>query len=633
MPDGAPVSLRRRLPRARSSFRALLAAGLCALALLPACAPELPVAVTREVVHLHGTPYERGKQHGTILRDKVRAFYTKLLASALLPNLNREQPSIAGFLVRYQQPEYADGKFSYAVLLEMAQSIEPQLPEAVRDELHGLADGSGLTYEEVLILNTFADSVLAVRAIAATLKLSHGPQLQSVQFVGMKRHDGTQQKPHEYVALPTALTTSVPTDAALQLVYTDAEGVNVPTLRLQIDEALYTAESAGVTVDAADPLRVVVTVAPPGGWPAASAVAVLSSVADTTIAANPPPAHPRFGRDEGFTFTTAGDTRAAAAVPNIAPDDGRSRPPPVAVGLRGSALAPGVATGPLLGQHFALLDAGAAHETTVILVHHPEQGGAYATVGWAGLIFGFSGMSEAGLGYVCNFSDTLDNAILKDLLPQVSDLPSAKLTATGWPMGLAMRQVLAADATVDAARDRLATMQHVMGWTCLLADKSGAMRNLELDADARLIPAKTVQGVFEVPEALAGVGGDPDMLGIAVHYREHVVDVDTAITTVASALLAESGLNVRIASQSIVSTYWLKSLRTAHRLGEALAAGRGSFDLPKLQALLAEPQFVDQSDSMNAVILDPASGTIHDAMGMAPATDAPWRSFRFGDAP
>lgn len=596
-----------------------------------ACAPELPVAVTREVVHLHGSPYERGKQHGTVLRDKVRAFYTKLLASALLPNLNREQPAIAGFLVRYQQPEYQDGKFSYGVLLEMAQSIEPTLPQEFKDELRGIADGSGLTYEQVLILNTFADTVLSVRAIAATLKLSHGPALETVQFVGMKTHKGEQQKPHPYVALPTALTTTVPTDATLRLVYTDAEGVNVPTLRLQIGDDLYVDGSPGVTIDDADPLRVVVEIKPPQGWPAGAAVSVLSSVADVTIAADPPPAHPRFGRDEGFTFTTAGDTRAAAEVPNIAPDDGRSRPPPIAFAVRGAALAPGVSTGPLLGQHFALLDAGAAHETTVILVHHPESGGAYATVGWAGLAFGFSGMSEAGLGYVCNFSDTLDNAILKDLLPQVSDLPSAQLTATGWPMGLAMRQVLAQATTVDAARQQLETIQHVMGWTCLLADKSGSVLNLELDADARLIPSKVLQGVHVVPEDKATVGGDPDLFGLAVHYREHVVDVDGAITTIASALLADAGLNVRIAAQSVVSTYWLKSLRTAHRLGERLAAGKGSFDLPKLQALLGEAAFVDTSDSMNAVILDPASGTIHDAMGDAPATDAPWRSFHFGE--
>ena len=118
-----------------------------------------------------------------------------------------------------------------------------------------------------------------------------------------------------------------------------------------------------------------------------------------------------------------------------------------------------------------------------------------------------------------------------------------------------------------------------------------------------------------------------------MHFVEHVVDVNPGITNIASALLAKSGLNVRIASQSVVSTYWLKSLRTAHRLGVALAAGRGTYDVVKLQSLLGEPQFVDRSDSMNAVVLEPAKGLLHHAMGAAPATDAPWQTFSFAEAP
>ena len=498
------MSWMRTIAHGRRSLGALAVRSTIASAVLCAalagatagCAPDAQVATTREVVHLHGDAYARGLQHGTVLRDKVRAFYTKLLGVALLPNLNREQPSISGFLVQYQSEKYQNGRFSYEVLLEMALSIEPKLTDAVRDELRGISDGSGLSYEEVLILNTFADTVLAVRAIAATLRLSHGPRLASVQFIGKLKADGTQQKPIEYVPLPYAVTTAVPIDSALKLRITDAEGVAVETLRINLGETLFLHDSPGVSIETIAGVGVDVTIVPPKGLPAATQVGVLLNVADIVSAEIPPPAHLRFGRDEGFTFTTVGDPRLAKEVANIAPDDGLTRPPPVIVGLRGDSAVGG---GPLLAQHFALLDAGAAHETTVLLVHHLDNGGVFATVGWAGMAWGFSGMNAAGLGYACNFSDTLDNAILKDLLPVVSNLPSATLTATGWPVGLAMRQVLENDATVAAATARLSGMQHVMGWVCGVADKEGAMAGIELDGDALLLPSTTVNGLHVIP--------------------------------------------------------------------------------------------------------------------------------------
>lgn len=604
---------------------AILAVWLLAPA-LPACHSPEPEPVTREVIHLHGDGYQRGLQHGQRLRHRIRAFYTRLLTVALFPNLGREQPPIAEFLQRYQGPTYQNGNFSYQVLLEMAETVEAELPADVREEIRGIADGCGLTYDQVLVLNTFADTTLAVRAIAATLKLSRGPRLQSIQFLGQLDAAGAQTKPIAYLPLPHALTSAVPTGATLRLVLHDPEGVDETTVRVVMGDRVFEPGSAGFATAELGEGRLQVTLTPPTPLPAAQAVSLVVVAGDRTVAADPPPAHARFGRDEGLTFTTVGDERPPTAVANVAPDDGRSRPPPVALAVRGAASADGELR---LAQHFALIDAGASSDATVVLVHHPPQGPTWATVGWAGIAWGLAGVADSGLSWGCNFADTLDNAVVKDLLPQVGDLPAAKLTARGWPIGFAMRHALAQATTVSGAIAALRPLQHLNGWSCVLGDAAGDMAVVELDANARLLHAKTGDGVHVVPEV--GVGPGPasasaDDARLSVHYVANVQDVDPAIAAVATALLEPTGLPVRIDQQALVSTYWLKSLRTFGQLGERLAQGRGAWDVPKLQTLLAEPRFVDRSDSMFAVVIEPKARRLHHAMGALPATAADWQS-------
>ncbi len=615
--------------RRGANWRSALCALCCALS---ACHSPLPEPLTRAVLHLHGDGYQRGLQHGQQQRHRIRAFYTRLLDVALFANLGREQPAIAGFLTHYQRPEYQDGNFSYQLLVEMAHSVATTLPQELLDELRGISDGCGLTYDQVLVLNTFADTVMAVRAIASTLRLSRGPRLQSVQFLGMKDGQGAPSKAISYVPLAHALTTSVPLDAGVRLVLNDSDGVDPATVRVVMAEVgkppeVYVAGSPGYAAQPDGATGLAVTVTRPGGLPAAKAMSLLVFSGDLTVVSDPPPAHARFGREEGFAFTTAGDPRAASEVPNTAPNDGRSQPPPIAAAVRGSASADGMLR---LAQHFALLDAGASSDATLVLVHHPKDGPAFATVSWAGIAFGFAGMSASGLSWTCNFSDTLDNAIVKDLLPKVSKLSTAQLSATGWPIGFALRHAAAQSATVDGAIAALSPLQHLMGWQCLLGDASGAMRGVEVDADARLIPSKTVDGLHVIGgEASApgptAAGDTADELRMSVHYVENLVDVDPAIATAATALLEPTGVPVRIDQQRVVSTYWLKSLRTFGQLGDAIRQGRGTWDLASLQRLVAEPRFVDTSDSMYAVVLEPKARRLYHATGALPATDAEWQ--------
>jgi hypothetical protein len=84
----------------------------------------------------------------------------------------------------YSSERYQNGNFAYELLLESAKNVERSLNRATRDELRGIADGSGLTYDQVLVLNTFFDTVLAVRGVALAIRLSRAPQIKSLEFVG-----------------------------------------------------------------------------------------------------------------------------------------------------------------------------------------------------------------------------------------------------------------------------------------------------------------------------------------------------------------------------------------------------------------------------------------------------------------
>ncbi len=621
--------------------RLLITVALLALLIAtPGCVDE-PIPVYRETIHLRGAPYDRGLDHGKRLRPRIRAFYTQLLATALLPNLNREQPSIGGFLKGYAVAPYTNGQFSYRVLLEMAQAVETQLPDRYKDEMRGIADGSGMTYEQILILNTFPDTVLAVRAIAATLRFSRGPRIGRWQVLGVKNTKGEQVKEKAYVPSFTAQAVEIPTDAKIRLVLTDPEGVDPKTVRVQLDTHVYEPGDPAVSTRALDTdpgelkeLEVILT--PDKPMPAAAVQALILQVADVTIADNPLPAHPRFGREETLTFTTAGYGKALEDVPNTGVDDGRTRPPPVAFAVKGPATTNGE---PLLAQHFALLDAGAAHQATTLFVHHAEPGSGtadHAYVSWAGMTWGFSGMNRHGVAWACNFSDTLDNAILKDLIPQLNDISKAKLTTTGWPIGMAMREVSRDAGDSDAATAKLRTMQHVMGWNCTIVDKGGKLRIAEVDANAKGLGVALLADAVTVVQWRGDAANSPSSntehdLRAAVHFVANFDDVDPLITALADGLLGQQGVPVQIANQRVVSSYFFKSLLAFHSLGAVLAERFGTFDVKSAQALLSDRRFVDKSDSMNAVVFEPSAGRIHHAMGAVPATDAVWKTFTFGE--
>lgn len=575
-----------------------------------ACGPAEPPP-TRETVELNGSAYDRGFQHGTQLKSKVRSFYTRLLASSILPNLNREQPDLAAVFTEYQKDRYADGRFSFELLLDSAKSLEHSIPRAWRDEMHGIADGAGVPYEQVLVTNTFLDSLLAIRAVAATAKISNAPRLERVQLLGDLLTDGVdndgdgaidnaEEAEFAYVASSHATRVELPGGTRFHFTLMDKDGVDPSTIRIHFAGKVYAeGDSAlALTVRDGDASRLDVLFTPPS-LPIGTFTLVLQA-GDTKISESPPPAHAHFMRDERLTFTRAGTNLALNEVMNTGGEASTEKPPAFAFGAAGPD------GSPLLAQHLQLLDGNVAHEHTALFVHHTDTGKSFAVVGWAGLIWGMSGMNADGLAVSCNPADTLDNSVVNNLFGQVADLSSARLYASGQPIGIFERAVLEGDTTSAEAVERAKNTNHTFGWSCLFADET-ELRGIEIDSDF-----DKNGGAFELPTASTQVIGS--------HFQANTQDMNSFEIA-----------GQRIQPESGWSSFFFRSLTATERVRKALPS---NLTVDDAISVLQTPALVDRTDSMNAVIFDPRSRTLWTAMGKEPATDAEFVPFHFaGGAP
>ncbi len=627
---------------------------LATLWVAPACtAIEAPA--TREVIHLKGTPFERGRQHGEQLHSKIRSFYTTILATSLMPYINRERPDIALYLTEYQQEKYKkEGEFARLLMLQSALEMEKSIAPEHIEEMKGVAAGAGLEYEQILILNTFLDTVLATRAIAYVLRLGQAPRLKRLEFVGGLDSDGfdndgdgtidnkNEGRITKYEPGAWAVMADVPVDAEIRWRLHDPDHVDPATVRVQLDKQIFEFGDPALTtvalkangtpqeVDPAAPLPAAATLLevrfkPPAPMPAAATMALIIQAGDTSKVIDPPPLHARFMRDERLVFTTAGMGVPPQQVSNRSVDDGRSQPPASALAVRGSATPD---NNPLLGQHFSLLDANSSHKHGVVFVHHPTDGDPFAVVGWAGLIYGMSGMNAGGLATAAVYSDTLDNRLVGTLLGQVvaagGDLSAGRLTASGLPIGFAVRHILENSSDVVAAEAEIAKLSHVLGWNYLLADGKSGMRAVEVDAGAVSFPPPATPS----PQTFSYGPGDVDALGrrmssvgpddmqVGAHYRLNTKDVMTLPVTE----------TIRIDPQRFWSSYYYKSLRVSNLVADQVAADYGKLGLTRVQTLLGHEAVVDTSDSMNAVVYEPATGLVHAAMGAVPATSMPFET-------
>lgn len=590
---------------------------------LLACGP-FTKPPTRELIEVRGTPYDRGLQHGTQLRSKVRSFYTTLLTNSLFPYLSREQPDIASFLPEYAAERYQNGNFAYELMLDSAKNIERSLNRATREELQGIADGSGMTYDQILVLNTFFDTVLAVRGVALAIRLARAPLVKSVEFVGADTDgvdndsDGMIDEAGEgltepYIPELYGLAVEVAPAAAIRLVLTEIDGVDAATVRIFLGNQLYTADSPEMVMTELSPTDLQVTLTPSTPLAGGLTTTLVIGGGDKKLITVPLPARASFMRDEELAFTTRGAGLNRRDVRRPALTDGRTRPPPIAIGARGSMTVGGM---PFIAHHFSLLDANTAHKHTIAIRHVPETGPAFVTVGWAGIVYGLSGMSGRGVGYACDPADTLDNSVVGSVLEQVADISKAKLLAKGMPIGFLGRKILEQATDAASAREVVAQAERVYGWTCVFADKTGGLEAIEVDSDIfndgtrGTFPLSTTE-LDATGRRYASTSDDDFVLGS--NFVKNVPDIST--------------LNVagqRIVPQRQWSGFFYRSRRAVDGVKGRLEAAKGTIDAAFLEQLIADPQFVDQSDSMNAVVLDFEHLQLRSAMGQVPATNAPF---------
>ena len=608
---------------------------------LPACgneAAEQPPYY--EVVELQGTPYERGFQHGQALAGKIASFYTRFLSAGILPWFNRERDSVADILKEYQDPKYDDGQFAYLTLLESGQRLAANMPPEYVEEMQGIADGSGVDYDRILILNTFLDTLYGMRSIIMLINVLKDPALQGVTF---ERKVGGLWVPvgkvFPYHPSPFASIAEIPTDVRFRIRLQDSSGVDPESIRLQLNQQVFFAGDPAIELREhkirKGVLEVILT--PPEPLEAATLQSLQVQCGDLDIKDWPPPAHGNVMRDERMAFTTKGYAKAHGIrrnalheIPNIGDVDERLQPTSLAFGVRGTATTTGET---FLAHHFVGLDNNTAHKHGIVFVHHPSEGKPFVVVGMAGVIWGTSGMSGNGLAYSYNLCDTLDNPVTNEFLHH---LIWAKLLSDGIPIGVLMRETLQNADNVDEAQEYIKDKPKTFGWNILLADAARNMSVVEVDAnilnkldggfyayhpvDPPVInawyPGKRLSANRDKwGRAWASVGTDD--IRTTMHFQANSDDFD----------LKWFPLNL---PQQFWTTYTYRSWRTFYLLGNELEANYGTIDLEGVKRIMRVPELNDVRNSMNATILAPESLQLWAAIGTVPATDSTFELVDFG---
>jgi hypothetical protein len=418
----------------------------------------------------------------------------------------------------------------------------------------------------------------------------------------------------DYTPRPTASLREVPAAARFRLLLQDPDGVDPQSVRVQLVVngigQVHTATSPALQIAPfvagngevqPDLLQVVFTPAQP--LPAAAVVTLAVQASDKKILQNPPPPRARTMRIEQFTLTTVGHGQPLAAVPNLGALDGTTQPPSTAWAVRGKATPDGE---PRLAHHFSLLDAGTSHKHCVVQVHHPKDGPSFAFAGWAGLVYGFSGLSARGVAVAATHADTLNNPLVANVQ---KDLLSAKLVTRGLPIGFALRRVLQEAHTSAEAATLLLGVPHTFGWNVVLADAAGDLRAIELNS--AIDPAQP-QPLAYTPTATTADGRrlsshDADDILTSVHYRALADDLQLQV------------LVFTLPPQRFWSSYYYPSLRAFAALKEAVASRYGQLDRTAMESVLRLPALTDRNDSMQASVVEPKTLRFSVAAGQVPA--------------
>lgn len=174
-----------------------VASSLRLVVLLVACRLSLVAAVTAEaaqvedhdglpVVYLEGSPYELGRQHGHLLRQRVRASVTQVLS----------------YFRRYLKIPLVRTWVANWWLDQPWRQANPFIPPQYIEELRGLADGSGVSLRELARLHAVPDRTYACSSFAAWGRATQHGRLIHVRNLDWNIDAGIQQHPVIFVVRP-----------------------------------------------------------------------------------------------------------------------------------------------------------------------------------------------------------------------------------------------------------------------------------------------------------------------------------------------------------------------------------------------------------------------------------------------
>ncbi|MBI4003514.1 MAG: hypothetical protein HY353_00665 [Candidatus Omnitrophica bacterium] len=139
-----------------------------------------------QVIHLSGTPYELGYQHGTVLKAQVQASVRQIL----------------GYFRRYLKIPLVRSWAANWWLDRPWREAAPFVPSDYLEELRGLADGSGVPLRDLYRLHAIPDRTYSCANFAAWGRVTNGGRLIHLRNLDWNIDVGIQQFATVFVVHP-----------------------------------------------------------------------------------------------------------------------------------------------------------------------------------------------------------------------------------------------------------------------------------------------------------------------------------------------------------------------------------------------------------------------------------------------
>jgi hypothetical protein len=111
------------------------------------------------IIALKGEPYEMGYAHGVLLKDEMKPWFKDVL---------------------HWMKSHSFGTSGLEnTMIDRSREVEQNIPEKYKDELKGLAAGSGIDYELILMLNTASTTAKAYFCTSVAVKGHDGKLMRS----------------------------------------------------------------------------------------------------------------------------------------------------------------------------------------------------------------------------------------------------------------------------------------------------------------------------------------------------------------------------------------------------------------------------------------------------------------------